>query len=149
MRFVDMQVLLVMLITACLITHILFELTNMVIAKTLLCISRNLCDIRGVGQLNLDQFCLAMHLVQQKLAGVDPPQTLPPNMVPPSLRGPGLVSSDLAVILLSFFIVSHDLDEGRTVLIVCQGFIQDQIIAIHTFWWIRGCELLGQFANMK
>ncbi|KAK2189300.1 hypothetical protein NP493_109g02043 [Ridgeia piscesae] len=45
----------------------------------------NLCDIRGVGQLNLDQFCLAMHLVQQKLAGVGPPADPTPQHGAPQL----------------------------------------------------------------
>ncbi|KAI0222733.1 Epidermal growth factor receptor substrate 15-like 1 [Lamellibrachia satsuma] len=69
-----------------------------------------LCDTRGVGQLNLEQFCLAMYLVQLKLTGVDPPQTLPANMVPPSMRGPGLVKSEgpnIAFIFRSYPASSH------------------------------------------
>ncbi|XP_013381272.1 epidermal growth factor receptor substrate 15-like 1 isoform X3 [Lingula anatina] len=45
-----------------------------------------LCDIKGTGKLNSDQFALAMHLIQQKLNGVEPPQTLAPEMIPPSMR---------------------------------------------------------------
>ncbi len=49
-------------------------------------ISRNLCDTRGLGKLNTEQFALAMYLIQQKVKGIEPPQTLPPDMVPPSMR---------------------------------------------------------------
>ena len=38
------------------------------------------------GKLNPEQFALAMHLVQQKQAGKDPPAALTPDMVPPSMR---------------------------------------------------------------
>ena len=47
---------------------------------------RNLCDTRGLGKLNTEQFALAMYLIQQKLKGIEPPQTLPPDMMPPSMR---------------------------------------------------------------
>ena len=47
---------------------------------------RNLCDSQAVGKLNAEQFALAMHLVQQKLAGVEPPEQLKPDMIPPSMR---------------------------------------------------------------
>ena len=48
--------------------------------------SRDLCDITKQGQLNSEQFVLAMYLIHQKVMGVDPPQTLSPEMVPPSMR---------------------------------------------------------------
>ncbi len=47
---------------------------------------RNLCDTRGLGKLNTEQFALAMYLIQQKVKGIEPPQTLPPDMIPPSMR---------------------------------------------------------------
>ena len=47
---------------------------------------RNLCDTRGLGKLNTEQFALAMYLIQQKVKGIEPPQTLPPEMIPPSMR---------------------------------------------------------------
>ncbi|KAH9498476.1 hypothetical protein Btru_007610 [Bulinus truncatus] len=46
----------------------------------------SLCDIQGVGKLTSDQFALVMHLIQQKLQGVEPPAQLTPEMIPPSLR---------------------------------------------------------------
>ncbi|XP_052775794.1 epidermal growth factor receptor substrate 15-like 1 isoform X4 [Mya arenaria] len=46
----------------------------------------NLSDMKGIGKLTLDQFCLAMYLVQQKIKGIDPPPQLTPELVPPSLR---------------------------------------------------------------
>ena len=52
---------------------------------------RGLCDFRSVGKLNLDQFALAMHLISQKLKGVDVPAKLPPNMLTPLIRRRSLV----------------------------------------------------------
>ncbi|XP_076040031.1 epidermal growth factor receptor pathway substrate 15 isoform X3 [Oratosquilla oratoria] len=46
----------------------------------------NLCDMKQTGKLASEQFALAMWLIQQKLAGVDPPATLTPEMVPPTMR---------------------------------------------------------------
>ena len=48
--------------------------------------SRDLCDVTNQGQLNSEQFALAMYLIHQKDMGVDPPQTLSPELVPPSMR---------------------------------------------------------------
>ncbi|XP_067027390.1 uncharacterized protein [Acropora muricata] len=45
-----------------------------------------LCDITNQGQLNSEEFALAMYLIDQKDMGVDPPQMLSPEMVPPSKR---------------------------------------------------------------
>nr|XP_020468641.1 epidermal growth factor receptor substrate 15 isoform X2 [Monopterus albus] len=46
-----------------------------------------LCDIGDIGKLTRDQFALALHLINQKLAkGLDPPQSLSPEMIPPSDR---------------------------------------------------------------
>ncbi|XP_037086543.1 epidermal growth factor receptor substrate 15-like 1, partial [Pollicipes pollicipes] len=46
----------------------------------------NLCDMKQTGKLNREQFALALHLIQQKLQGVEPPAALTPAMVPPTLR---------------------------------------------------------------
>ncbi|XP_053394961.1 epidermal growth factor receptor substrate 15-like 1 isoform X3 [Mercenaria mercenaria] len=46
----------------------------------------NLCDMKGIGKLNSDQFALAMHLMQQKLKGIDPPPQLTTELIPPSMR---------------------------------------------------------------
>ncbi|XP_034476411.1 epidermal growth factor receptor substrate 15-like 1 isoform X2 [Drosophila innubila] len=45
-----------------------------------------LCDTNQSGKLTVDQFALAMWLVERKQRGVDPPQVLTANMVPPSMR---------------------------------------------------------------
>ena len=47
----------------------------------------DLADIRKEGRLNNDEFAVAMHLINAKLAGRDPPATLPTSLVPPALRG--------------------------------------------------------------
>ncbi|KAF0760905.1 epidermal growth factor receptor substrate 15-like 1 isoform X1, partial [Aphis craccivora] len=47
---------------------------------------RSLCDINQHGKLDMEQFSLAMWLVERKLKGIDPPNTLSPEMVPPSNR---------------------------------------------------------------
>lgn len=49
-------------------------------------VCRGLCDSRQTGKLNVDQFALAMWLINRKLKGVDPPPALTPEMVPPSMR---------------------------------------------------------------
>ncbi len=49
---------------------------------------RNLCDTKGLGKLNTEQFALAMYLIEQKLKNIEPPTTLPPDMIPPSMRTP-------------------------------------------------------------
>ncbi|XP_035384379.1 epidermal growth factor receptor substrate 15-like 1 isoform X3 [Electrophorus electricus] len=46
----------------------------------------SLADTKSVGKLTKEQFCLAMHLMQQKVKGVDPPQSLTAEMIPPSER---------------------------------------------------------------
>lgn len=47
----------------------------------------NLCDIGSTGKLNSEQFALAMHFINKKLAtGLDAPPELLPEMIPPSLR---------------------------------------------------------------
>ncbi|XP_022534538.2 epidermal growth factor receptor substrate 15-like 1 isoform X1 [Astyanax mexicanus] len=47
----------------------------------------SLADTKSVGKLTKEQFCLAMHLIQEKVKGTDPPQSLTPEMIPPSERG--------------------------------------------------------------
>ncbi|KAK2724573.1 epidermal growth factor receptor substrate 15-like 1 isoform X2 [Artemia franciscana] len=46
----------------------------------------HLCDLKQTGKLNLEQFALALWLVNQKKQGFDLPSTLTPEMVPPSMR---------------------------------------------------------------
>ncbi|KRX20814.1 Phosphatidylinositol N-acetylglucosaminyltransferase subunit A [Trichinella nelsoni] len=49
----------------------------------------NLCDTDGVGMLNLEQFALAMHLIEQKKKhNLEPPMLLTPDLIPPSCRPP-------------------------------------------------------------
>lgn len=53
------------------------------------CVSffRSLADTQSVGKLTKEQFCVAMHLIQQAVKGVEPPQSLNPDLIPPSERG--------------------------------------------------------------
>ncbi|KAL9608027.1 MAG: hypothetical protein Q9167_007114 [Letrouitia subvulpina] len=50
----------------------------------------DLADIRSEGQLNRDEFAVAMYLIRQQRSKRDGrevlPQTLPPNLIPPSMR---------------------------------------------------------------
>ncbi|OCF41630.1 hypothetical protein I317_04540 [Kwoniella heveanensis CBS 569] len=46
----------------------------------------DLADIRKEGKLTRDEFAVAMHLINAKLAGQDIPASLPNSLVPPSLR---------------------------------------------------------------
>lgn len=52
-----------------------------------------LCDTNQIGKLRLEEFCLAMWLVERAKKGIDPPQALAPNMVPPSLRKSSLIAA--------------------------------------------------------
>lgn len=45
-----------------------------------------LCDTNQSGKLTMEQFALAMWLVERKKNGEEPPNVLAPNMIPPSLR---------------------------------------------------------------
>ena len=42
--------------------------------------------MKQTGKLTSEQFALAMWLIQQKIAGIDPPQTLSAEMIPPTMR---------------------------------------------------------------
>ena len=47
----------------------------------------DLADITQTGQLNQDEFAVAMHLIRQQLNSKGPlPSTLPQNLIPPSMR---------------------------------------------------------------
>ena len=65
-----------------------------------------LCDSNQSGKLKLEEFGLAMWLVEQCKKGIPPPQNgLAPNMVPPSLRTkkesvPQVVSIDKLIVAL-------------------------------------------------
>lgn len=48
---------------------------------------RSLSDIDGNGNLSLDEFCVAMHLVDMVKNGQVLPTVLPLDLVPPSYRG--------------------------------------------------------------
>ncbi|OUC47643.1 glycosyltransferase, group 1 family protein [Trichinella nativa] len=59
------------------------------VAQNLLAHIWNLCDTDGVGMLNLEQFALAMHLIEQKKKhNLEPPMLLTPDLIPPSCRPP-------------------------------------------------------------
>lgn len=51
-----------------------------------LCVHRTLADVDKDGQLQGDEFILAMHLVDMAKTGRPLPLTLPQDLVPPSLR---------------------------------------------------------------
>lgn len=59
----------------------------------------NLCDTNSSGQLNSEQFALAMYLLSFKRSGKELPQTLPTEMMPPSART-SVVTSDLSSITI-------------------------------------------------
>ncbi|KRZ28176.1 Epidermal growth factor receptor substrate 15-like 1 [Trichinella pseudospiralis] len=59
------------------------------VAQNLLAHIWNLCDTDGAGMLNLEQFALAMHLIEQKKKhNLEPPMLLTPDLIPPSCRPP-------------------------------------------------------------
>lgn len=52
----------------------------------MLCVYRTLADVDKDGQLQADEFILAMHLVDMAKTGRPLPLTLPQDLVPPSFR---------------------------------------------------------------
>ncbi|XP_029110636.1 LOW QUALITY PROTEIN: epidermal growth factor receptor substrate 15 [Scleropages formosus] len=83
-----------------------------------------LCDTGDTGKLTRDQFALALHLINQKLAkGVDPPQALTPEMIPPSDKlstaacGCLCLSDPVSVwCVFAFSLMSHVLAASTTIL---------------------------------
>jgi EH domain-containing protein 1 len=53
-----------------------------------------LADIDQDGQLDIDEFALAMHLIQVKMDGHDLPNELPRHLIPPSKRGAPLADQE-------------------------------------------------------
>lgn len=47
--------------------------------------SRDFGKVTNRGQLNSQQFALAMYQIHKKVFGVDPPQRLSPEIMPPSM----------------------------------------------------------------
>ncbi|KAJ1801011.1 hypothetical protein LPJ59_000630 [Coemansia sp. RSA 2399] len=54
-----------------------------------------LADINHCGRLSKDEFAVAMHLINSKLAGKDLPDNLPSTLVPPSMRKAGISGSSM------------------------------------------------------
>ncbi|KAJ2570476.1 hypothetical protein IW140_002376 [Coemansia sp. RSA 1813] len=54
-----------------------------------------LADINHCGKLSKDEFAVAMHLINSKLAGKEIPDKLPPTLVPPSMRKSSISSSSM------------------------------------------------------
>jgi len=52
-----------------------------------------LSDVDKDGKLDLDEFCLAIHLTQCKAKGIEIPDILPPTLIPHTKRG-GMLESD-------------------------------------------------------
>ncbi|KAJ1963083.1 hypothetical protein GGI12_002260, partial [Dipsacomyces acuminosporus] len=55
----------------------------------------DLADTSRTGKLNKEQFAVAMHLINARLAGREIPDTLPATLVPPSMRKASIASSSL------------------------------------------------------
>ncbi|TRY55225.1 hypothetical protein DNTS_032687 [Danionella cerebrum] len=78
----------------------------------------SLADTRSTGKLTKEQFCLAMHLIQETVKGVEPPQSLTPDMIPPSERGvtskaiPSTFTPSAASELLPLTPLSRDLSSS-------------------------------------
>ena len=70
------------------IWHIYGTFRHVVMFESFICIlyGRELVDLNRDGHLTIDEFAIAMHLIQRKAAGEELPKTLPPSLIPPSLR---------------------------------------------------------------
>ena len=66
--------------------HVIIKCNTLDLKQRYIYCFRNLCDTKSMGKLNSEQFALAIHLVQQKLKGIEPPPQLTPEMIPPSMR---------------------------------------------------------------
>uniref|UniRef100_A0A8C2IWC3 Epidermal growth factor receptor pathway substrate 15 like 1 n=1 Tax=Cyprinus carpio TaxID=7962 RepID=A0A8C2IWC3_CYPCA len=71
----------------------------------------SLADTQRTGKLTKEQFCLAMHLIQEKVKGVDPPQSLTPEMIPPSERGAASTPDSSSIVGLVELTGIKDLDD--------------------------------------
>jgi len=50
------------------------------------CVGRSLADVDNNGSLSVDEFCVAMHLVEMTKLGKTLPAVLPLDLVPPAYR---------------------------------------------------------------
>jgi len=50
------------------------------------CVVRSLADVDNNGSLSVDEFCVAMHLVEMTKLGQTLPSVLPVDLVPPAYR---------------------------------------------------------------
>ncbi|KAJ2614148.1 hypothetical protein H4S08_001849 [Coemansia sp. RSA 1365] len=55
----------------------------------------DLADIKRTGKLTKEEFAVAMHLINARLAGASVPDKLPPTLIPPSLRKASIVSASM------------------------------------------------------
>ncbi|XP_061776838.1 epidermal growth factor receptor substrate 15-like 1 isoform X1 [Nerophis ophidion] len=86
------------------------------LSQTMLAQIWGLADTKQTGKLTREQFCLAMHLIQQKITkDIDPPSTLTPDMIPPSER-----TAALATIPPSFSGFLFDGRAGNAALSLCK-----------------------------
>ncbi|KAJ1896445.1 hypothetical protein LPJ66_003981 [Kickxella alabastrina] len=55
----------------------------------------DLADVNHNGKLSREEFAVAMHLINLRLAGGEIPDTLPPALVPPSMRKASITSNSM------------------------------------------------------
>jgi len=60
--------------------------SNSGLSEEILATIWDLSDIRAAGQLNKDEFAVAMYLIRQHRSGTPIPAFLPPALIPPSMR---------------------------------------------------------------
>lgn len=65
----------------------------------------DLADISKSGQLNRDEFAIAMYLIVQQRSnpGIPLPEVLPPNLVPPSMRQPKPMAPQRELLICVFY----------------------------------------------
>jgi len=70
------------------IWHTYGTFRHVVVFEGFICILfvRGLVDLNRDGHLTIDEFAIAIYLIQRKAAGEELPKTLPPSLIPPSLR---------------------------------------------------------------
>ncbi|MFH4982520.1 hypothetical protein AB6A40_009229 [Gnathostoma spinigerum] len=93
------------------------------VPQTVLAQLWSLVDFRKNGMLNIEQFALIMHLIDEWKSGIPAPSVLPPFLIPPQFRSIGASSTSL-----SLQADSSSLSSGNEELDMVQNEIQDLIL---------------------
>ncbi|GAM19970.1 hypothetical protein SAMD00019534_031450, partial [Acytostelium subglobosum LB1] len=72
-----------------------------------------LADIDRDGKLDVDEFCLAMHLVNTKIDGIELPESLPSSLIPHSKRGGFQMATEMKSLKKSGSLSNRKMSGGK------------------------------------